>query len=355
MAGDYAQDPTPVDPTYNIFLDQEPEPTHDEAFLRLGPLGTLPKIEPSPPLVPEAPRTLPTPPGRGPFAPLPKGPADTPPRRLPSPPRPDGPKPFDPENDAEMIPRPDPRKEVPAKPAAAFDLEVIGGPESINPYSEFPTSNDAEFARQYEFYYGRKDEAFLKGEKVSAIQGSIEGKTLKDAATGPRATVTPPAEVEKKFADLYTRAALVTQKLPLAKLGWDPEKLSFAVMDSNLNYAGAYNRPADLGYVEVQSPSTIVHESIHRGLNLLRKNPEAAQLIKAIPDEELAVRYLMYKNGGNPETGKGEGADRQIKQARDYYDNPDFPELNKARKGILDALDKLAQRLLKEKQPRGPR
>jgi Large polyvalent protein associated domain 38 len=241
--------------------------------------------------------------------------------------------------------------------------------------SGYPTKEDAAHAREAGFGYGDVqnmlfgDEARTLGrperitvrdpktKKVSASENwrSIggAGKYLEeliasvDDNTKSRLTkITDP-----EMRDNITRAALAANRTALATLGFDMRRLVLDTESKGTNFGGAYDPKTDGMFVVGSEPSAMVHESMHRGIELVRK--QRPELFKDWPSdrEEMAVRWLMQKHG-DVESGRGETADKQIAQAKTLYGDSYW---GPSRRAALDKIEAAAAELLAQRRPRGPR
>jgi hypothetical protein len=261
-----------------------------------------------------------------------------------------------------------------------FRRLVGGGRESVVPapsMSSYPDSRDAEFARRYGFGYGTPLEPYIQGQRARVIgqpgfedrrptfvPGSVGGMSPGEAtgaAVDDRQSrnldLTDPANanVGKGLGTVLAQAALATNRMPIAALGFDPGRTGFDTLLKGSNIAGAYSPSSDAIFSNVseREPSTPVHESIHRGMAQLRKDPALSDIFKNLPSEEMIVRYLMATQAGDPEKGGGSVGEAQRKSAIDYFNHPTFK--SRYRKH-LDELDRAASAALLARQPRmGPR
>lgn len=251
--------------------------------------------------------------------------------------------------------------------------------------SQFPTSKDASYARKYGFGYGSGNEAFINNEaaRVKGNTGfemrpvaskdfatyaaipkfwpkSAEGLPLTDAVSlDERETrnldLTNPMnkDTRSKLEDTYMKAALTANRIPIAGLGFDPRRM---VADTEIEKPalfGAYSPRKDSIYFNTDrsgiSPSangTPVHESIHRGLQMLRdRNPEADAMLKRMPNEESIVRWLMATQAGDPENWDRGNAQREVAKITfkdGYYDKE------------INALNDMAAKEIAKRKPGGP-
>jgi hypothetical protein len=210
-----------------------------------------------------------------------------------------------------------------------FQRLIGGAPEQLvppaEPLSSYPTPEDAAYARKYDFGYGTGNEPYIQG-NVARVVGEQRGPnfvpgTVRGMSTG-EATSTAGSDEASRNLDLKTpdtypihdtlgtqlaQAALAANRSPMATLGFDPSRAAIDVRIQNPTVAGAYAPKTDNMYIAAgaKDPSTIVHESMHRGIRQLRENPELRGLFDRLPSEELIVRYLMATQAGDPEKGGG--------------------------------------------------
>ena len=254
----------------------------------------------------------------------------------------------------------------------------------------YPTTDDAEFARKYDYAYGQSWEPFFnnatavvigqdtKGgfkpsEAMGASTGDVKSIFVSEPSKNVDLTLAKNAEIKEELKDVFARAALATNRSGLATLGFAPSRtmMDIVTKKDTAYIAGAYDRPheadksekgphttekqSNVLYSNLAVHDAIVHESIHRGIQLLReRQPEA---VKDLFDkmnnvsEEYVVRYLMQTRMGNPEAGTGEGADEQLKTAKVLFAGYKTEE----RREALEQLDALAAEEYAKKRPGGPR
>lgn len=210
------------------------------------------------------------------------------------------------------------------------------------PMAKYPTSDDVEFARSYGFYkdmYEPWTEGRIVNQIASITDTSISGLTEEKAA---KITQSNP-----ELAEVFAKASLVSNRIPIAALGFDPSKINVIEADAGrFNLGGGYGLKTDRMFVVSGSTGAMVHESIHRGVKALMKDPEARKLIEQLPEEEYIVRYLMATQAGNPEKGEGSAGDAQIKSA-DYWFNSSMKSTQY--KEALDKLTEIAQKKLSDR------
>lgn len=257
------------------------------------------------------------------------------------------------------------------------------------PLTQYPSSADAQFARQSGFGYGQPTESYVQG-NVARVLGSDklvrppdektvtktarfipqsgagrELETLTGAVNNDKDSrnldLTDPnhADMRDKVGDVYARGALAANRNPIAALGFDPSHMVLDTEIKNPNIGGIYDGSKDAIYSNLgnkdfagSSIGSVVHESIHRGLNKLRQNPEYAPIFKGMPPEESAVRYMMHKYAGDPEFGEGQTGDEQRQQAIDLFENS---SRSREYQQMIDKLMRGAETEIARQKPRGPR
>jgi hypothetical protein len=144
---------------------------------------------------------------------------------------------------------------------------------------------------------------------------------------------------------------VAAQSSPTAALGYDPHKLVTApaavTQGKTLNIGGAYTPSTDQLFTTGQYDSTLVHESIHRGIQKLKEANMLPESVKKVK-EEILTRALMHKYYGPVEKGRGETGDEQVDTAIKSYSNPEYAK-------ILQDLETAASQLYYKQRPRGPR
>lgn len=246
----------------------------------------------------------------------------------------------------------------------------FSAPPSMGPRLEqYPSMQDATQARQGGFGYGEPYSAYVEGQAGRIFgdkQGPVpmEGKTLLPrGATWPDltkkvfgeapTTQNRAPEDKDRLQELFTRGALAANRSPVAALGFNPRDMTFDVTGKT-RYAYSGLTDPQTGKMMVQAgpnragdddASTMVHESMHRGLLDLTNNPALAPELRLRltdrTDEESLVRQLMMLQAGNPEGGNV--AAQQRLEGEQWT-----PE-------EIAELDRAAQTMIKERRPRGPR
>jgi hypothetical protein len=256
---------------------------------------------------------------------------------------------------------------------------LYGDPKSVltaaPPLTNYPTREDAEYARDYGFGYGTGNEGYVQGDTARVI-GQPEGKlpvqtfmprsasgmslpqatgTVNDESMSRNLDLNRPANagIQQRMGTTLAQAALAANRMPIAALGFDPSQTSFDLSIKNPTVMGSYSPKQDAIYAaapEGGDPSAVVHESVHRGIKKLKEDPALAPLFKMLPsDDEYIVRYLMAKQGGDPEKTGGEMDQKQRKSALGMFDSGLFST------STLEKLNRAAEEAIAARRPRGPR
>lgn len=242
------------------------------------------------------------------------------------------------------------------------------------PLAAYPSNDDADYARRYGFSQNNIQQNYLDNQQAKVLGTNVNledaakkygiplTKGMKEmaknqpsfvptggagmsldmaasAAEDPKVSqvldLSKNPHVAPDVNNIAMRAALAANRIPVAAVGFDPSRVALDTQSgTGVNIAGAYSPLKDAIYQNSAYPSTMVHESIHRGLEQLRRaHPqEMGKLDTQLPDEEYTVRWLMQNQAGNPESNRGGAAAKQIKTANDlfgdkYYD-PALNQLN---------------------------
>lgn len=224
--------------------------------------------------------------------------------------------------------------------------------------NEFPTQKDVAFARENEAFYGEhQSENYLEGNRIIGSDKSYLGKTDVDISKDLRTTdgkvidLNAPEnkDLKERFKDTFFTARLAAGRSAIASLGFDPSKIRLDTNTDKLTIAGITNARTSTSWIGAAHPmSTIVHESIHRGLEELRRNqPEKFEAIwrGSGVDDESIVRYIMHKTMGDTET---DAPPEQRQKALRLFGS----EENRQR---LEQTEALAAKYIAEKRRGGPR
>lgn len=163
-------------------------------------------------------------------------------------------------------------------------------------------------------------------------------------------------EVKQQIAN----ARMAARRSAVASLGMDPRRTAYVEgLAEDTGATGLYDPNDDYTYVEVGSPTTPVHEGIHRGFQQLREAGYSGQ----VPDryEETIVRALMQNYFGDAEETnsrnvlgrlgekyEGSSASEANADARMYKESQYFPE-------EMARYEALAAKEIARRRPGGPR
>lgn len=206
------------------------------------------------------------------------------------------------------------------------------------PMANYPTDADADYARNYGFGNGNINEDYLNNNKARVLGGTTPNKTfipfsgaghtlsaLTSATNDPKASTVVDlndpknSNLQGDLRNLFTKAALAANRNPIAAIGFDPERVTLdSLLSGKATYGGAYDPKSEVDgiYSTIDPTDSVLHESIHRGLKKLRDQypNETQKAFQSLPSEESVVRWLMYKNGGNPEGGSDAPVAEEQKQ-----------------------------------------
>ena len=211
------------------------------------------------------------------------------------------------------------------------------------------TPEELATARKYDQAYGDPASGFFQpGAKVRMPRNLMEMKSAFNNDTLQELGMT---SVSPEMSDQLYSAWLAAQSSPTAAVGFDPRVLITAprAMTANapLNISGSYTPSTDTKFTTGQYDSTLVHESIHRGIQKLRE----ADLLPANAkkySEEMITRAFMQKYYGDVEKGRGAAGDKQVESgARMLKSSIDSK--------MLDDIESASAQLYAAKRPRGPR
>jgi hypothetical protein len=272
---------------------------------------------------------------------------------------------LQPSDDRPPALRPDPRADALGETYRAISEAMVGqrNPEIVygRRLAHYPDAADVANARQSDFGYGSGNEAYMAGRVANLLDVPTwsDDRALTASASGRASAGTP------ETARGYEAAQLAINRSPIAALGYDPRAINLDVASGpEASVVGAYS-PETNGIVSNAAyPSNLVHESIHRGLEALRRAgvvpPEVWAKLPA--DEEKTTRYIMALHMGDPERGRGPAADadraRALRAFGKREDDPQAhtpdPYAGESRQALED-LNKIASRYLFSLHPGGPR
>ena len=144
-----------------------------------------------------------------------------------------------------------------------------GGDKPVPPRTDFPGDDDLAMARRYDTTYGTDMGAYAQpgnGQRVRTMGLTAANEAMRgDPNAGGRPVM------DQAQSDQLLRAWIAAQRSPVAALGFDPRKIALAPEGTpQAGLAGFYHPRNDIMWSEATSPTTPVHESMHRGMEQLR-------------------------------------------------------------------------------------
>ena len=242
------------------------------------------------------------------------------------------------------------------------EAPVVYGRET--PDQSWPSQEDLAASRKYDLTYGSLVAPTLaEGAIVNRPSFEEVKKTYNEDLPLPLA----PEKMNPQSRDRFETSWLAANKTALGALGFDPRHIS-STMDTGkrLSVGGFFTPSQDQIWTHEQKISNVIHESLHRGINMLK---EAGKLPKWFRDsnEETFVRGMMLRHFGDIEvtpslSGKDDTmiGNKEINHAKILMDSnkglgAQWRELKgKSFPDMLTELEKLAADHLKEVRPRGP-
>lgn len=228
------------------------------------------------------------------------------------------------------------------------------------PRKAYPTDEDVDFAKKYDYSYGQPWAPEFEGHSVRILAGNPNKTPLQGETLGTTARTVDqllPGRTDS-LKNIYGKAALASEGSGLAKLGFDPNRtvLDLLRTPEETGVNGMYYPGTDDIYSNPKAQPNIMHESIHRGIEKLHNSPfwkpEFDEITKGDMDEYL-VRHLMKTKMGNPEASYAGDLGKQQRAAADWS----FNQASQAsrRKELVDQIEAAAAQAVAAKRPGGPR
>lgn len=237
----------------------------------------------------------------------------------------------------------------------AFGAGSATTPTPAPKLERYPTAEEAKGIEG--LGYGTGIEGYADGTAKTLDGNGYEGDPRQIASwisgSQPQA---PPAAA----TDVYRQALLAVPHSAIAALGFDPHRMGLDSSGDKSSLAGFYVPSADMAWANTRYPSAVVHESFHRGIQLLQdagmlnddeKKWLRDRMIGGGGREELAVRRMMQTEMGNPEATESSGkvGNAQQAEARAHF------ESSKESQEMLRRLEAKAAMLIAKRRPGGPR
>ena len=232
----------------------------------------------------------------------------------------------------------------------------LGGPKTFTKADvpplqgqPYPGPSDIAGARASDVSYGDPSAAFVQspyGGKMPSPRTQQQVLDTFDRMDDGGRNPLSPNPVSPAISDNLMAGYLASRRSALAGLGFDPRHMSIAeAPPADWSVSGSYYPKTDQILSTGAYPSTTAHESMHRGIQMLR---EAGMLPKEANDlsGESIVRGQMLRNFGGVELGRGALGDEQVRDGR-YYNENFAP--------TMDDIERAAQQLYAQRHPRGPR
>lgn len=242
--------------------------------------------------------------------------------------------------------------QIPAQERSMLS-RLFGGPNVARvPFSQaYPSPQDVYYAQAYDQTYGTPMAGFtVPGAKVAQIPLS-EAEYMDSSEILQNARL---QDLSPENRDAFLQNYIAAQKHPVSAIGYDPRNITYTPSDkgANVNFEGFYKPSKDAMWYYGKNQDSVVHESIHRGVQKLKDAgmlPES--VAKSLMPEETMTRLLMLKNFGDIEVQPGaDDGNEEVEKAKWWLKNyPD--ETNK----LVSALEDAAQKYIAKKTPRGPR
>lgn len=222
--------------------------------------------------------------------------------------------------------------------------------------SQYPSDEDVEFAKKAGYSYGKPNAGYLEGNVGRTIEHMPNTEMDQKFWDGINKIRNLPGvlpEQKDAFAKIYVKAQLVSDRSPITALGFDPSHFVVDKSGDQLTLGGAYisrkdlsGQEYDVGWAGIAYNDSLVHESTHRGIEMLRRAGVLSKEENNFLDnnEETAVRYLMEKYAGTTVPEKDENiGDTMNRNAQDHF--KEFPGAKK----LLEDIEEKAQDLYHKK------
>lgn len=201
----------------------------------------------------------------------------------------------------------------------------MGATWGMAPSRPYPSRDEASAAAEQGAFYGQPSEPFMQaGQSATRItptpqdaedwyMSQAEGMRWGSENPFSHMISTPP-----EVADSFAQAALASRSSALASLGFDPRRVTTHARKDKFNISGAFFPTQDEIWTSGDHPSTVLHESLHRGIQKLKGEVEIPE-----EDEELIVRRMMQRMYNDVERGGGDVNDQQVAEAEAWADQLD--------------------------------
>lgn len=224
-----------------------------------------------------------------------------------------------------------------------------------SPRLNYPTDEDVDYARKYDYSYGQPWAPEFEGKSGRLLSGDPNQSPL------PTRRISNWNEYYGLDPNYYGKAALAAEGSALSKLGFDTNKAAIGrnkLVSGDKVLGGFYAPSTDEMFAYGGEPNALTHESIHRGIERLKGspywNPEFDEITKGVMNEYL-VRHLMETKMGDPEAAldkPGGISKEQRDDARFLFNQSSNAD---RRRKIIDKMEEAAANYIAAKRPGGPR
>lgn len=256
-------------------------------------------------------------------------------------------------------------KQVTGPRAAAIEKPAIGTPAAqVGAVAgkaldrEYPGDEDLKLAKLYDRAYGSANSGFYDNpdQRIRTIARELAPDIVNDR----RFKDVPWQKVDRSTADQLYLGSMAASRSAVAALGFDPSKFVLSPKgEGEMTLAGAYSPKDDAAWLDMSHPAAMVHESIHRGLKLLKdkgllaKDPEESSNDKPYIShrgEEMLVRSIMIRISGEVEKGLGSDGDLEVEEAQKLLSGANGSKW----RALIDKVEGIAARSRQQGRLRGP-
>lgn len=223
----------------------------------------------------------------------------------------------------------------------------------------WPDAEDIGMSKQYDTLYGSPHAPHAT--PGAAYKRTVPLQNIMSWASNNKALMPEGMSLAintEKDADQARAQALAAERSAIAKLGFNPSYgASTPSGREALNVRGLFRAaPSNFSWYDEGSPYAGMHESMHRGISMLRQAgklpPEVAD--KVNKEEEYIVRALMNRAYGPVEVAQEVQRIGPLKK-----DSPGYQQIVKGmaleKHPVIDALEAAAADEVVRRRPRGPR
>jgi hypothetical protein len=159
-------------------------------------------------------------------------------------------------------------------------------------------------------------------------------------------------KLDQAGRDKIEQGWIAAQKSAIAAIGFDPRRIiETDPKGKKLTIGGMYRPKDDMVWTGDGEPSTVIHESFHRGIEKVRK---AGGLKDLRYQEEDIVRGLMLRHFGGVEYDPAANVgNKQVDKARELFGRPTLTRKGSDFQQELDRIEDAAAEYARAQKPRG--